>query len=134
MNAPTNISVPNSDSDAQSLTGLCRDRRWNLLQQFARLEIALKNKLENPPKTFGAKVRAWIRLDPAAKRFEELIAVRNLVAHAAINCVRIEATTFALWEIADSIGALNCAKFDKPSLTSWSRRISGLLDEAIALA
>lgn len=95
------------------------------------MEIALKHKLENPPKTFGAKMRAWIKTDPCAKRFERLIAVRNLIAHAAVQCVRVDPITYALWEVADGTAELNCAQFDKKSLNKWAREICMILDEAI---
>lgn len=133
MNAQTPIPAASAESAAQSLIALCKMRRWNLLQQYARLEIALRHKLENPPKTFGAKVRAWIKLDPTAKRFECLITARNLAAHALIRSVRIDDITFVVWEIADGANELNCAKFDKPALKAWTNDLDCLLEEAIAV-
>jgi len=131
MNAPVSVPSCKVDSDIRSLLDQCRDQRWKLLQRFARLEIALKHKSENPPKTFGAKMRAWIKTDPCAKRFERLIAVRNLIAHATVQCVRVDSITYALWEVADGTAELNCAQFDKKSLNKWAREICMILDEAM---
>lgn len=132
MNAPANIVAKKTDPDAQSLLARCQDKRWRLLQQFASLEIILHRRLDNPPRTFGAKLRAWIKLDPVAKKFERLISARNLLAHAAIHCVQVESVTYALWEIADGTNDLNCAKFDGDGLTEWNNEIGALLDEAMA--
>lgn len=134
MNAPTTIPARPVDRDAQSLIAQCRERRWTLLQQFAKLEIALKHRLEKPPKTFGAKLRAWIKLDPSLKRFERLITARNLMAHAFMSCVRVDAVTYVQWEIADDVNELNCAKFDKPAFKSWADELDFLLKQAIAAA
>lgn len=134
MNAPASIPTRSVESEAQSLMSLCRERRWHLLQQFARLEIALRQRLDNPPKTFGAKMRAWIKLDPTAKGFERLIDARNLVAHALINHVRIDTTTCVLWEVAEGTGELHSAKFDKPALKAWADELDALLKQAIAKA
>ena len=131
MNAPTTISVPTADRDAQALMAQCRDRRWHLLQQFARLEIALKFRLESPPKTFGAKMRSWIKLTPANKRFERLITARNLVAHGLVSCIRVDDMTYALWEVAEGTSELDCAKFDKPALKAWADDLDSLLEQAM---
>lgn len=132
MKAPTN--TPSADSAAQSLLGRCKDKQWKLLQQFACLEIALQRHLPDPPKTFGAKIRAWIKQDNATKHYERLIPARNLVAHAVIHCVRSGSVTYALWEVADGTSDLNCAKFDDKALTKWTKDLACLLDEAIAKA
>ena len=133
MNAHSADLVPH-DADARSLMDQCRNRRWYLLQQFARLEIALKQRLENPPKTFGLKIRAWIKIDDTAKPFVPLIAARNLVAHASVQCVRAKSITYALWEVAEGTDDLNCAKFDKPALKVWADKLDDLLDQAVATA
>ena len=134
MNAPTPVPTRSVESDAQSLMAQCRGRRWNLLQHYARLEIALKHRLENPPMTFGAKVRAWIKIDPAAKCFERLINARNLAAHALVSPVRIDGTPYAQWEVADGVSELNCAKFDKSALKVWADDLDALLKQAITAA
>jgi hypothetical protein len=134
MNAPTTISTTSVDRDAQSLMSMCRERRWNLLQQFACLEIALKHRLDNPPKTFGAKMRAWIRLNPTAKSLERLISARNLIAHAFVSCVRVNSIAYVQWEIADGTNELNCAKFDKQTLKTWTDELDRLVKKAIAAA
>ena len=87
-----------------------------------------------PPKTFGSKVRAWIKEDPTAKRFESLIPARNLVAHAFIQCIEFKGVTSALWEIADGTGDLNCKKLDDVALNDWARQLLSLIDEAIVAA
>lgn len=130
MNVPTAIPARTVDSAAQSLMTVCRNRRWDLLQQFARLEIALKQKLEAPPKMFGSKVRAWIELDPTAKRFERLIDARNLVAHAAVDVVQFNSNTFALWVVADGTSELNCTWFDKAGFKTWVGELERLLEQA----
>lgn len=132
MNAPANI--PTADSAAQSLLARCKDKQWKLLQQFAHLEIALQRHLPDPPRTFGAKIRAWIKQDNANKPYERLIPARNLLAHATIHCVRSGPVTYALWEVADGTSDLNCAKFDDEALTKWTKELACLLDEAIAKA
>lgn len=132
MNAPANIAA--ADTAAQSLLARCKDKQWKLLQQFACLEIALQRHLPDPPKTFGAKIHAWIKEDNADKTYERLIPARNLLAHAAIHCVRSGSLTYALWEVADSTSDLNCAKFDDEALTMWTKDLARLLDEAIAKA
>lgn len=132
MNAPTQLPVRSIESEVQSLMAVCEARRWDLLQRYARLEIALKQRLENPPKTFGAKVRAWIKFDPSAKRFERLIHARNLAAHAFVSGVRIDGNAYVQWEIADGTNELNCAKFDKPALKAWADELVALLKLAIA--
>ncbi len=134
MNAPPNISVTIADREAQALTARCREKRWRLLQQFGCLEIALKRRLKNPPKTFGSKIRAWIKEDPSAKQFERLIPARNLLAHAFVQCVQSDGVMYALWEIADDPGDLNCAKFDNDALTEWTNELLQLLEAAIASA
>ena len=128
MNAPSNIV----DRETQTLMSRCQDKQWKLLQQFACLEIALKRRLDDPPKTFGAKMRAWIKQDPSVKKFERLITARNLLAHAAIHCVRLGPVTYALWEVAEDTSDLNCAKFDEKALTKWTLELARLLDDAIA--
>jgi len=134
MNAPANIPATTPDREAQALLARCKEKRWKLLQQFACLEIALKRRLPDPPKTFGAKIRAWIKQDASAKPYERLITARNLLAHAAIHCVQSESVTYALWEVADGTSDLNCAKFDEESLTKWTQELNRLLVEAIAKA
>ncbi len=134
MNAPANIVSPAPKRSEQALLDRCRDKQWKLLQSFARLEIALQRQLPDPPKTFGAKMRAWIKEDAANKKYERLIPARNLLAHAAIHCVRSGPDTFALWEVADATNDLNCAKFDDEALTAWTKQMSELLNDAIARA
>lgn len=134
MNAPTNIAVTDADRDAQALLARCRDRRWKLLQQFGCLEIKLQRGLADPPKTFGSKIRAWIKEDATAKQFERLIPARNLIAHAFVQCVRADGVTYALWEIADGISDINCRKLDEAALNEWADDLLGLIQQAVAAA
>ena len=134
MNAPAKIIGDDARREAQALLARCKEERWKLLQQFARLEIKLQRGLPKPPKTFGSKVRAWIKEDPTAKRFESLIPARNLVAHAFIQCIEFKGVTSALWEIADGTGDLNCKKLDDVALNDWARQLLSLIDEAIVAA
>ena len=134
MNAPAKIPTAIPEREAQALLARCKEARWRLLQKFGSLEIALKRRLNNPPKTFGSKMRAWMKEDPSAKQFERLIPARNLLAHALVQCVPSDGAMYALWEIADNLGELNCAKFDDDALTEWANELLGRIGEAITSA
>jgi hypothetical protein len=117
---------------AQGLTSICAHRRHKLLQGFARIEIALAKS--DKFTTFGQLLKSWIEEDRAErKRFEELVAIRNLIAHAFVEIVQGEDGPKAVWTPARSAGASNARIMTDSELADWSSAIVRRQEELLLL-
>lgn len=95
----------------QSLAARSQNGRHELLQLFADIEFSLAELLGQATaiivgggscKTFGLKLREAIKRHPVLKRHEDLIALRNLVAHAKIDVVRIDEALHVILRVTET--------------------------------
>jgi len=104
------------DSERQSLEARTGAARHELLQLFADFEIALTGFLDRANRapadlekrrTFGEKLREAIKLDQSLKAHDRLIALRNLLAHAKFDIVKIEKQYCVLLQVAECASETN---------------------------
>lgn len=122
IHAPTN--------EKQSLQSKCKNAHWELLQRFAKAELALAEKIgSEAPKTFGAKLLRLpeTTIDKATR--DRLTAARNLLAHAHISIHQEDQEWLAYWRVSDGKNGLNTQTFTKISLAAWTQSVVSDLDK-----
>lgn len=122
MNAPAALA------NEQSLLSTCKNKHWDLLQRFAIAEIALAERLgSDAPRTFGAKLQRIPDSEMPKKTRDQLIAARNLLAHARITVCKIGGELVSVWKVAGGKNELDARTFTRDGLRTWAKEIEQAL-------
>lgn len=118
MNALTKFP-PTVPSQRKTFAKLCRNARWNLLQQFAELEIRLTKELGAASMPmFGPKLQ-HVAQERDFGDTKALIATRNLVAHAHVDIVESKQGWISIWRVAEKQSGLEARILDGEELKAW---------------
>ena len=122
------MNAPVAHSSEQSLLSTCKNKHWDLLQRFAIAEIALAERLgADAPRTFGAKLQRIPDSEMPKKTRDQLIAARNLLAHARITVCKIGGEPVSVWKVAEGKNELDARTFTRDGLKTWAKEIEQAL-------